>query len=151
MPEEKVDKDKSIQVVYGFGVIKKFHSAVGYRGLKAVDLLKDVLDDNKELNAEQVLTEAYPQIYSRGTFLPIYKYLSLIGIESDESYKRNKLGLNYPLRKRIFNPISILMKIKTFPCKKLLKSIIVQEYGKPSLSSLIFIYLKMNYLHCVVS
>lgn len=88
------------QVVYGFGVIKKFHSAVGYRGLKAVDLLKDVLDDNKELNAEQVLTEAYPQIYSRGTFLPIYKYLSLIGIESDESYKRNKLGLNYPLRKK---------------------------------------------------
>lgn len=152
LPEEKVDKDKSIQVVYGFGVIKKFHSAVGYRGLKAVDLLKDVLDDNKELNAEQVLTEAYPQIYSRGTFLPIYKYLSLIGIESDESYKRNKLGLNYPLRKkRIFNPISILMKIKTFPCKKLLKSIIVQDYGKPSLSSLIFIYLKMNYLHCVVS
>lgn len=68
LPEEKVDKDKSIQVVYGFGVIKKFHSAVGYRGLKAVDLLKDVLDDNKELNAEQVLTEAYPQIYSRGTF-----------------------------------------------------------------------------------
>ena len=100
LPEEKVDKDKSIQVVYGFGVIKKFHSAVGCRGLKAVDLLKDVLDDNKELNAEQVLTEAYPQIYSRGTFLPIYKYLSLIGIESDESYKRNKLGLNYPLRKK---------------------------------------------------
>ena len=32
--------------------------------------------------------------------MPIYKYLSLIGIESDESYKRNKLGLNYPLRKK---------------------------------------------------
>lgn len=61
LPSTEVDKDKTIQFVYGFGAINQFRSAVGYRGIKAVELLKDVLSDTNEWNAEQVLTEAYPQ------------------------------------------------------------------------------------------
>ena len=35
LPSTEVDKDKTIQVVYGFGAINQFRSAVGYRGIKA--------------------------------------------------------------------------------------------------------------------
>lgn len=101
LPSDEVDKDKNIQVVYGFGVIKQFRSAVGYRGIKSVELLRDVLSDTKEWNAEQVLTEAYPQLSksSPKAFLPIYKYLSQVGINNDDNYRCNKLGINCKLRK----------------------------------------------------
>lgn len=101
LPSTVVDKDKTIQVVYGFGAINKFRSAVGYRGIQAVELLKDVLSENTDLNAEQVLTDAYPQLTksSPKAFIPIYKYLSKVGINSDQNYSGNKLGVNYTLRK----------------------------------------------------
>lgn len=101
LPSEKIDGNKNIQVVYGFGAIGQFRSAVGYRGIKSVELLRDVLSEKQEWNAEQVLTEAYSQL-TKSTpkaFLPIYKYLSQVDINSDESYKGNKLGINYTLRK----------------------------------------------------
>lgn len=101
LPSEKIDEDKRIQVVYGFGAIRQFRSAVGYRGIRGIELLRDVLIDKKEWNAEQVLTETYPQLTksSPKAFLPIYKYLAQVGINSDDSYKRNKLGINLHLRK----------------------------------------------------
>lgn len=101
LPSDEVDQNKNIQVVYGFGAIKQFRSAVGYRGIKPTELLRDVLTDTNEWNAEQVLTEAYPQL-TRTTpkaFLPIYKYLSQVGIDSDVNYQGNKLGLNYKLKR----------------------------------------------------
>lgn len=60
-----------------------------------------MLSEKQEWNAEQVLTEAYPQLTktSPKAFLPIYKYLSQVDKNSDESYKSNKLGINYALRK----------------------------------------------------
>lgn len=101
LPSEKIDNNKEIQVVYGFGAIGQFRSAVGYRGIRSNELLKDVLSDKNELMAEKVLTESYPMLTKSAptSFLPIYKYLSQVGINSDESYKGNKLGLNYNLRK----------------------------------------------------
>lgn len=45
--QKKIDGDKNIQVVYGFGAIGQFRSAVGYRGIKSVELLRDVLSEIK--------------------------------------------------------------------------------------------------------
>lgn len=101
LPSEKIDGNKNIQVVYGFGAIGQFRSAVGYRGIKSIELLRDVLSDKSEWNAEKVLTESYPQLTKTTpkAFLPIYKYLSQVDINSDETYVGNKFGLNYSLRK----------------------------------------------------
>lgn len=101
LPSEKIDNNKNIQVVYGFGAIRQFRSAVGYRGIKPTELLRDVLSDKQDWNAVQVLQEAYPQMTktSPKAFLPIYKYLLAVGIKSDEGYNGNKLGLNYKLRR----------------------------------------------------
>ena len=94
LPSEKIDNNKNIQVVYGFGAIRQFRSAVGYRGIKPTELLRDVLSDKQDWNAVQVLQEAYPQMTktSPKAFLPIYKYLLAVGIKSDEGYNGNLLA-----------------------------------------------------------
>ena len=101
LPSDKIDNIKDIQVVYGFCAIDQFRSAVGYRGIKPIEILKDVLSDNNDLMAEKVLTDSYPMLTKSApkAFLPIYKYLYQVGINSDESYRKNKLGLNNSLRK----------------------------------------------------
>lgn len=101
LPGNQIDKSKDIEVVYGFGAINQFRSAVGYRGIKAVELFRDVLNDDRKWDPEQVLTGTVAELTksSPKAFLPIYKYLSQLGINDDEEYKRNKLGVNYTLRK----------------------------------------------------
>ena len=103
LPSDKIDNIKDIQVVYGFCAIDQFRSAVGYRGIKPIEILKDVLSDNNDLMAEKVLTDSYPMLTKSApkAFLPIYKYLYQVGINSDESYRKNKLGLNNNLRKGV--------------------------------------------------
>ena len=88
-----------IQVVYGFGAISKYESAIGYTGLKAIDILKDIIEDNG-FDAVRILTMSIPNIRRGGkktSFLPIYKYLSKIGINSKIDYDKNRLGVNVPL------------------------------------------------------
>jgi hypothetical protein len=67
--------------------------------LKAINILEDIIDD-KDLDAVQVLTKSIPNIRRGGqktSFLPIYKYLSKIGIHSKADYDNNQLGINIPL------------------------------------------------------
>ena len=99
LPGEKIEQNSNIQVVYGFGAVSKFKSAIGYTGLKAINILEDIIDD-KDLDAVQVLTKSIPNIRRGGqktSFIPIYKYLSKIGINSKADYDNNQLGINIPL------------------------------------------------------
>lgn len=99
LPESKIDGDNKIQVVYGFGAVSTYKSAIGYAGLNVTDLLSDIIDD-KQLEAVKVLTKSIPNLRKGGkkSFFPIYKYLSEIGIKSKADYDGNQLGINIPLR-----------------------------------------------------
>lgn len=67
--------------------------------MKAINILEDIIED-KDFDAVQVLTKSIPNIRRGGqktSFLPIYKYLSKIGINSKADYDNNQLGINIPL------------------------------------------------------
>lgn len=98
LSEEKIDQNSNIQVVYGFGAVSMFKSAIGYTGLKAIDVYGDIIED-KNLDAIQVLTKSVPSLRrtSPKIFLPVYKYLSKVGIHSKSDYERNQIGINMSL------------------------------------------------------
>ena len=100
LPDTKIDGNPDIQVVYGFGAISKFQSAVGYTGIKAINLFKDVIEDTYNYDALQIVTQTIPELSrtSPKAFIPIYKYFSALGIHSNEEYSRNQLGLSLSLR-----------------------------------------------------
>ena len=100
LPDNKIDNNSEIQVVYGFGAVKKYRDAVGYTGIKALDLYQDCINDDKDFEATKILQQTIPQIRkSNNTNIPIYKYLREIGINNDDEYKNNSLGLNFTLPK----------------------------------------------------
>lgn len=98
LPGDKIDQNSDIQVVYGFGAVSMYKSAIGYTGLKAIDVYGDIIED-KNLDAVQVLTKSIPSLRrtSPKIFLPVYKYLSKVGIHSKSDYERNQIGFNMPL------------------------------------------------------
>lgn len=100
LPENKIDENKDIQFVYGFGAIKKFRDAVGYTGVQAIDIYWDCINDDKDFEASKILQYTIPRIRkSSKTSIPIFKYLRAIGINNDEEYRNNPLGLNFLLPK----------------------------------------------------
>lgn len=101
LPENKIDENTEIQVVYGFGAVKKFRDAVGYIGIKAIDLHRDCINNDGSFDAFKILQNTIPQLRkSSSVNIPIYKYLKEVGITSDEEYKKNSLGLNFKLPNR---------------------------------------------------
>lgn len=61
LPGDKIDQNSDIQVVYGFGAVSMYKSAIGYTGLKAIDVYGDIIED-KNLDAIQVLTKSIPSL-----------------------------------------------------------------------------------------
>lgn len=98
LPGDKIDQNSNIQVVYGFGAVSMYKSAIGYTGLKAIDIYGDIIED-KNFDAIQVLTKSIPSLRrtSPKIFIPVYKYLSKVGIHSKSDYDRNQIGFNMPL------------------------------------------------------
>lgn len=101
LSDNQIDSNPNIQVVYGFGAINKYRSAVGYTGFKSEDLMKDVLESEEVYDPLHILTKTIPSLRKSNpkAFIPIYKYLSALDIHSDMDYKNNNIGVNIPLRK----------------------------------------------------
>ena len=93
LPGKDIDVTPNIQVVYGFGAIDKYKSAVGYTGLKAINLFRDIVDNNGNYEHEIILTKTIPELRKNTKFIPCYKYLKAVGIISDETYNRSDLNL----------------------------------------------------------
>lgn len=100
IPEKDIDAAPNIQVVYGFGAIDKYKSAVGYTGLKSVNIFRDIVENNENYENETILTKTIPELRKSTKFIPIYKYLKAVGLTSDETFKQNSLGLNLELLKQ---------------------------------------------------
>ncbi len=97
--ENKIDLTKEIQYVAGFGAITKYKSAVGYTGLKSINIFKDIIFDIETYEPESIITKTLPDLRKSTQYIPCYKYLKRVGIESDDLFKKNKLGANCSLLK----------------------------------------------------
>lgn len=89
----------NVQFVYGVGVISKVQTAVGYTGLKPVDIYRDVLTDG-EYDALSILQKTIPDINRRfhSVSLPMYKYLRDLGINDQESLDNNTLDIHIEIK-----------------------------------------------------
>ena len=100
LPEREMETNRDIQFVCGFGTIAKYQSAVGYVGLTATDIFKDIVSENSRYESATILTKTIPQLRKGNIkYLPIYRYLQALGINNNEHYNGNQLGINIPLLK----------------------------------------------------
>lgn len=93
-----IDNNKNVEFVCGFGAIQKYMSNVGYTGVNANQIYKDIVSEESIYLPEKVLLDVLPRLRKSGNKnLPCYRYLAKLGIVSRDSYRNNTFGINLEL------------------------------------------------------
>lgn len=74
-----IKDDHDVEFVIGVGVASAF-SEQGYKAIQAIDLIEDVILDNKNYDSNKLVQQTIPEMLKGKVYLPIYKYLRKINL-----------------------------------------------------------------------
>lgn len=90
-------QDKSnLEFVVGVGVKALAEgeiAAIGYETIEVADLIHDLLYEDKNYDAEGILASVVKRAGRNTRYVPVYKYLREIGIQSEQDYQASGLNL----------------------------------------------------------
>lgn len=91
---DNIEKAKDVEFIVGVGVSNSSTSEVGYQGLGAIGLFRDlIMEDERKLDAEKILDSTIPALSKNCKYLPVYKYLREIGVGSLEECEAKKFDI----------------------------------------------------------
>lgn len=92
---DNIEKAKDVEFVVGVGVAGSNTSEIGYQGMTAIDLFKDlILEDDRKLDAGKIVESTIPALSKSCKYLPVFKYLSEMGVNSQEEYQSRGLDVD---------------------------------------------------------
>lgn len=91
---DNIEKATDVEFVVGVGVAGGNTSEIGYQGLCAIDLYRDlILEEDRSLDARKLLESTIPALSKNCKYLPVYKYLREFGINSLSEYQNSHLDI----------------------------------------------------------
>lgn len=72
---DSINDDTKIEYAIGVGIASKMLSTQGYKAIETIDIIEDILNDNKNFEANLLIENTFPQIAKGNSFIPFYKYL----------------------------------------------------------------------------
>lgn len=99
---DEIDNKEDVEFLVGVGVAAAAAAAaaaeklgtVGYEALEVRDLIEDTLHNNRQFDANKILEFVVPRIGRYSPYVPVFKYLSEIGIKTLDDYKASGLNLD---------------------------------------------------------
>jgi hypothetical protein len=94
---DEIDEREEVEFLVGIGITQPTaaqFSNVGYLGVTAVDIFHDIIFNDKNFDAKSVLLETVPHIGKATPYIPVFKYLSRIGITKYDLYKESGFKLD---------------------------------------------------------
>lgn len=86
LPESKVDNNGNVDFVCGFGAISKYKQ-IGYSSIDRQMIYRDIIVE-QNYDAESILKKSLPSLRNGNrNYLPFYKYLNSLGINTKENCK----------------------------------------------------------------
>lgn len=87
---DDIESKEDVEFVVGIGVASTYVSHKGYSSFNIKDIFVDVLNGSEKLDSTQLLKYTIPNINSSCKYVPIFKYLKEIGINSQEQYENSE-------------------------------------------------------------
>jgi hypothetical protein len=82
--DEIMDGKSDIEFVAGFGLSRGKIGDIGLQGIEIESLIKDIVFDDLEFEADEILTKTFPKIINKGKYIPIKKYQKESGLSFKE-------------------------------------------------------------------
>jgi len=70
-----ITDDSLIEYAIGVGIASQLLSTQGYKSIETIDIIEDILNDNKNFNSKLLVENTFPKIIKGNSFIPVYKYL----------------------------------------------------------------------------
>lgn len=83
-----ITKKEDVEFVIGVGVAAERASAKGYKAINAYDLFDDMLFSKNQYDAKCVVLDTVPILGRSSNYIPVFKYLRDVGINSYRDYKQ---------------------------------------------------------------
>jgi hypothetical protein len=90
---DQIENKEDIEFVVGVGVVdpKDRVTQKGYQGISLEEIFVDILSDETQFDAEQVLGTVYPNLMKQpNRYIPVYRYLRKIGIMNLSDLRSSK-------------------------------------------------------------
>ncbi|MFM4979967.1 hypothetical protein ACEUDM_10075 [Aeromonas caviae] len=103
---DEIDTKDDVEFLVGVGVAQQEiigPSPVGYASIGISELLEDILHENKSFDCDQILGLVAPRTCKHTPYVPVFKYLRELNINSLEEYKASKYKLDKIVLKDIKN------------------------------------------------
>ena len=72
---DSINDDTLIEYAIGVGVATQLLSTQGYKSIETIDIIEDILNDNKNYDTKLLVENTFPKIIKGNVFIPVYKYL----------------------------------------------------------------------------
>lgn len=89
---EDLDESSNIDFVVGVGIRDRL-SNKGYQAINLIDIFTDIIQNKSEFDPENILTTTIPSSEKTTKYVPVYKYLKKVGINSLADYSESKYQL----------------------------------------------------------
>ncbi|RYZ66458.1 MAG: hypothetical protein EOP09_12640, partial [Proteobacteria bacterium] len=93
---DEIERKDDVEFFVGVGVATQDSPAVGERGYEAIeikDLVGDALHEDRGFDASRIVNSVIPRVGRYSRYVPVFKYLRAVGIESWDDYERRGLKL----------------------------------------------------------
>jgi hypothetical protein len=94
---DEIDKKEEVEFLVGVGVSSFAASTIsdiGYAPIEVLDLISDVLHEDKNYDPDQIVTNVIKIVGRNTKNVPVFKYLREIGISSNDDYQSSGLKLD---------------------------------------------------------
>lgn len=72
---DSITDDTKIEYAIGVGVASHLVSTLGYKSIETIDIIEDVLYNNKGYDSKQLIENTFPKMLKGNGYIPIFKYL----------------------------------------------------------------------------
>lgn len=155
---DQVQNKSDIEIVFGLGVIGKV-GETGYKGISIGDIFEDLISDNKDFDPRKLIETTLSLLPRQTKFVPIFKYLRGLGINSQAEYTSSGIKLDRLVHRKAedFATASVLQaaRFSTTPFEEFLATATESEIV--SMTPLLPLadpqvlgdYLRANYEHLI--
>lgn len=101
---DEIESKEDVEFLVGVGVANQEivgPSPIGYASIGIEDLINDLVFENGDYDSQQVVDNVLQRLSRNTPYIPAFKYLNSVGIDSEEKYQESSIRLDKIVKRNL--------------------------------------------------